>query len=286
MSFASDIKTELCKNESNINQLRLLCMGAVFAMNEGENGLCFKTECKKAADYIEQSMKQIQIPCKKIKYEIRGKMLYGVELSENPLTEDIPDCSDDEAFGAFLRGAFLVCGGAADPEKGYQLEIFLHDEKKCRRMLSLIEEHGMSAKLSTRRGSSFLYIRESEKISDILTFMGAMMQSMEIMNVKIMKEVKNKINRAVNCESANLDKTIAAANKQVDDIEYIFGTKGRSYLSDELLQVADIRINGTELSLSEIGAMLEPPISRSGVNHRLRKISEIAEKLRTQQKHK
>ena len=153
-------------------------------------------------------------------------------------------------------------------------------------MLSLIEEHGMSAKLSTRRGSSFLYIRESEKISDILTFMGAMMQSMEIMNVKIMKEVKNKINRAVNCESANLDKTIAAANKQVDDIEYIFGTKGRSYLSDELLQVADIRINGTELSLSEIGAMLEPPISRSGVNHRLRKISEIAEKLRTQQKHK
>ncbi len=285
MSFASDIKIELCKNESDKNQLRLLCMGAAFAMSEDENSRYFKTECKKAADYIEQTMSQLKIPCRKIKHEMRGTTLYGVELSKDALPSEIPDCSDDDAFGVFLRGVFLVCGGAADPEKGYQLEIFLHSEEKCRRLLSLIEEHGMSAKLSTRRGSSFLYIKESEKISDILTFMGAMMQAMEIMNIKIFKEVRNNVNRSVNCEAANLNKTIAAANKQADDIRYIFETKGRSYLSDELLQVADIRINGSELSLSDIGAMLEPPISRSGVNHRLKKISEIAEKLRIENKH-
>lgn len=285
MSFASDIKIELCKNESDKNQLRLLCMGAAFAMNEGDNCLYFKTECKKAADYVEQSMTQINIPCKKIKDEIRGRILYGIELSDKAFSKELPDCSDDDAFGVFLRGVFLVCGGAADPEKGYQLEIFLHDEQKCRMLLSLIEEHGMSAKLSTRRGSSFLYIKESEKISDILTFMGAMMQAMEIMNIKIFKEVRNNVNRTVNCEAANLNKTIAAANKQADDIRYIFEVKGRSYLSDELLQVADIRINGSELSLSDIGAMLEPPISRSGVNHRLKKISEIAERLRIENKH-
>lgn len=134
----------------------------------------------------------------------------------------MPDCSGDDAFGVYLRGIFLVCGLVANPEKGYQLELFLHDESKCRTLLSMIEEHGMGAKLSSRRGSSFLYIKESEKISDMLTYMGAMMQAMEIMNVKIYKEVRNNVNRSVNCEAANLDKTIAAAQKQADDINYIF----------------------------------------------------------------
>ncbi|MBQ8790777.1 MAG: DNA-binding protein WhiA [Ruminiclostridium sp.] len=282
MSFATEIKNELCKNESDKNQLRLLCMGAVFAMNEDGEKLSFRTECKKAADYIEQAMLQIKLPCRKSVFDIRGKTLYSVELSKASVVGGIPDCSDDDAFGIFLRGVFLVCGGAGDPEKGYQLEIFLHDEDKCRRLLSMIEEHGMTAKLSTRRGSSFLYIKESEKISDILTFMGAMMQAMEIMNIKIYKEVRNNVNRSVNCESANLDKTVAAANIQADDIEYIFAVKGRGYLSEELLKVADIRLENRELSLSDIGAMLEPPISRSGVNHRFRKISEIAKKLRAE----
>ena len=166
------------------------------------------------------------------------------------------------------------------PKKGYQLELFLHDESKCRTLLSMIEEHGMGAKLSSRRGSSFLYIKESEKISDMLTYMGAMMQAMEIMNVKIYKEVRNNVNRSVNCEAANLDKTIAAAQKQADDINYIFEKRGEGYLPDELLQVAKIRLTALELSLSDIGKMLEPPISRSGVNHRLRKISLIADTLR------
>lgn len=100
----------------------------------------------------------------------------------------MPDCSGDDAFGVYLRGVFLVCGLVANPEKGYQLELFLHDESKCRTLLSMIEEHGMGAKLSSRRGSSFLYIKESEKISDMLTYMGAMMQAMEIMNVKSIRK--------------------------------------------------------------------------------------------------
>ena len=110
--------------------------------------------------------------------------------------------------------------------------------------------------------------------------MGAMMQAMEIMNVKIYKEVRNNVNRSVNCEAANLDKTIAAAQKQADDINYIFEKRGEGYLPDELLQVAKIRLTALELSLSDIGKMLEPPISRSGVNHRLKKISLIADTLR------
>ncbi len=281
MSFASDIKAELRRIDNSTEMTDILCKGAAFAMNEDDdNKRSFKTESKKTRDYVALCLKDMGVSCKKTSVEIRGTTLHTLSLTDNSYGTEIPDCSDDDKFSAFLRGVFLVCGGAADPEKSYQLEFFLHSKEKCDILKQMIEEHGMTAKLSKRRGSHFLYIKESEKISDILTFMGAMMQSMEIMNVKIYKEVKNNVNRSVNCEAANLTKTIDAANNQADDIQYIFDNMGESYLSEELLQVARIRLSSRELSLSDIGAMLEPPISRSGVNHRLKKISSIAEKLR------
>ena len=286
MSFAADIKAELCRPEHNKQTLTVLCKGAAFAMSENGNTSSFKTESKKACDYIHQAFKEINENCAKTAENIRGKTLYSVTAECGEFANTLPDCSDDDAFGAFLRGVFLVCGGAADPEKGYQLELFLHSKEKCHILQQMIEEHGMTAKLSSRRSSYFLYIKESEKISDILTFMGAMMQAMEIMNVKIYKEVRNNVNRTVNCEAANLDKTIIAAQKQAQDIEYIFEHKGRSYLTEELLQVADIRLKARELSLSDIGRQLEPPISRSGVNHRLKRISLIADKLRSEREQK
>lgn len=287
MSFAADIKNELCKTEYSKKQLYLLAKGAAFAMTENGEEYFFQTENKRVADCIAQGFSSADekpdFSVGKAERNASGRragVFYTVTLSDKGFAKLLPDCSDDDAFGVFLRGVFLVCGFAANPEKGYQLELFLHDEEKCRSLAQMIEEHGMSVKLSSRRGSSFLYIKESEKISDMLTYMGAMMQAMEIMNVKIFKEVRNNVNRTVNCEAANLDKTIAAAAKQTDDINYIFDTKGREYLSDELLQVAEIRLKSPELSLSDIGKLLEPPISRSGVNHRLKKIGEIAAKLR------
>lgn len=284
MSFAADVKNELCKAEHSKKQLELLAKGAAFAMTEDGDGCFFNTENKKAARCIADAFESVGKENAVSESSFRGRMLYTVSLADKSYAHPVPDCSDDEAFGVYLRGVFLVCGLVANPEKGYQLELFLHNEEKCRQLLSMIEEHGMSAKLSSRRGSSFLYIKESEKISDMLTFMGAMMQAMEIMNVKIYKEVRNNVNRSVNCEAANLDKTIAAAQKQAEDIRYIFEHKGESYLPDELLQVAKIRLTALELSLSDIGKMLEPPISRSGVNHRLKKISLIADTLRGKEK--
>ncbi len=282
MSFATDIKTELCRIDNNTEMTNLLCSGAAFAfVTDTESSVrSFKTESKKARDFVAQCFKDMGLPFRKDFLEIRGTTLYSLTLNDSEYGKAVPDCSDDDHFSAFLRGVFLVCGGAADPEKSYQLEFFLHEKEKCDILKQMIEEHGMSVKLSCRRGSHFLYIKESEKISDILTFMGAMVQSMEIMNVKIFKEVKNNVNRSVNCEAANLSKTIDAANNQADDIKFIFSHKGKSYLSEELLQVAEIRLSSRELSLADIGKMLSPQISRSGVNHRLKKISEIAAKLR------
>ena len=125
-----------------------------------------------------------------------------------------------------------------------------------------------------------MYIKESENIEDVLTFMGASMSSLEIMNVKILKDVRNKANRIANCDSANIEKTIAASYKQIDDIEYIMNPAGFDSLSDELREIAEARMENPDMSLRELGQALTKPISRSGVNHRMRKLSLIAEELR------
>ena len=190
MSFAADVKNELCKAEHSRKQLELLSKGAAYAMTEDGEGCFFNTENKRVADSIADAFDSVGKEYSTGESTFRGRTLYTVTLADKSYAYPMPDCSGDDAFGVYLRGIFLVCGLVANPEKGYQLELFLHDESKCRTLLSMIEEHGMGAKLSSRRGSSFLYIKESEKISDMLTYMGAMMQAMEIMNVKIYKEVR------------------------------------------------------------------------------------------------
>ena len=140
----------------------------------------------------------------------------------------------------------------------------------------------MNIKSSTRKGKSLLYTKDSESISDILTFMGAMISSMEIMNAKIYKDLRNNVNRKVNCESANIEKTVSASRKQLEDIEYIEQKVGLGILSEELRPLAEIRKENIDLSLSEIGKMLG--ISRSGVYHRIKRIGETADRLRNENK--
>lgn len=125
-----------------------------------------------------------------------------------------------------------------------------------------------------------VYIKESESIEDVITFIGAPMCTLELMDIKVVKSVRNKVNRIVNCDSANLNKVIDAAIRQTEDIRLIDRTIGLENLSDELREVAELRINNADMSLQEIGESLEKPISRSGVNHRFRKIAKIAGELR------
>ena len=136
--------------------------------------------------------------------------------------------------------------------------------------------------MARRKGSELLYLKESEQIEDFLTLIGAPVSSMRLMEVKVMKTVRNHVNRTTNCETANLNKTVSAAASQVQDIRFIRDTVGLSYLGPELQEVAELRLKNEEMSLRELAANLSQPISRSGVNHRLRRISEIAEKLREQ----
>ena len=181
---------------------------------------------------------------------------------------------------AYLRGAFLGAGSVSDPEKGYHLEYVNRNESHAHFLQEIMTTMDMDPKIVMRKGNYVLYIKEGTRIVDLLNIMGAHNALMELENVRIVKEVRNNVNRIVNCETANLKKTVSAAIKQVEDIEYIQATIGIAALPENLQQVALFRLENPDSSLKELGQLLNPPVGKSGVNHRLKKISEIADELR------
>ena len=186
----------------------------------------------------------------------------------------------DEAAGAFLRGVFLTSGSVIDPLKEYHFELVVPYFNLCGDLQRFVAEHGIDLRQTRRKGTYVLYLKESEHIEDMFTFMGAVKSTLELMNVKIYKDVRNKVNRVTNCETANITKTVAASSRQIEDIETIWRLRGREYLPPELRELAELRCENPELSLRELGDSLETPISRSGVNHRLQRLAEIAAELR------
>ena len=181
---------------------------------------------------------------------------------------------------AFIRGAFLAAGSISAPEKFYHFEIVCATDKKAKQLQEIIQNFNIDAKIVERKKHFVVYIKEGSGIVDILNVMEAHIALMELENVRILKEVRNSVNRKVNCETANLNKTISAAVKQIEDIEYIRDNYGLSKLSESLEEMARLRLDNPDASLKELGDMLSPPVGKSGVNHRLRKICEIAEDLR------
>lgn len=181
---------------------------------------------------------------------------------------------------AYLRGAFLGAGTISDPEKGYHLELSCNSELLANDFKRLINSFGFKAKVFARKNNYVVYLKEGEQISDFLALLEAHSHVLEFENVRIVKELRNKTNRIVNCENANLDKIINSAAKQIEDIELIDARRGLDSLPDKLKEVARLRLDYPEAALSELGEMLDPPLKKSGINHRLRKIAEIADRLR------
>ncbi|MBQ6815359.1 MAG: DNA-binding protein WhiA [Lachnospiraceae bacterium] len=181
---------------------------------------------------------------------------------------------------AFVRGAFMATGSISTPEKFYHFEIVCNSYDKAVQLNELISSFQIEAKIVERKKHFVVYIKEGSGIVDILNVMEAHVALMNLENVRILKEMRNSVNRKVNCETANLNKTVAAAVKQTMDIKYIRDTVGLSSLPETLRQLAEVRLENPDVSLKELGTLLDTPIGKSGVNHRLRKISEIAEGLR------
>ncbi len=309
MSFSSEIKKELCVvKDMPQSEMSAMLYGIFYASRISEGIPLVQTEKMYLLNAVRTLCDEVfpDVKHETVRLVKNGGSLYTFRIGAgyDRIVRLFGDYSNidssvvsgnDDLSGAFLRGIFAACGSVTDPNKEYHLEIVLPDRERAEALHSFINEHGMAIKTTVRArrgrivdengtvhptGSLVLYAKESELIEDFLTYIGAGNHSMEIMQVKIMKDFRNRVNRSVNCESANLDKTVAAAGKSVEDIEYIYSTKGAEWLSEELRETAELRIENPEMPLSELCQQFRKPISRSGLNHRLKKLSKLAEELR------
>ena len=181
---------------------------------------------------------------------------------------------------AFIRGAFMASGSISDPARFYHFEIVCDCEEKAVQLRDMINSFDLNAKVVMRKKNYVVYIKEGTQIVEALNIIEAHVSMMDLENVRILHEVRNTVNRRVNCETANLKKTVTTARKQIKDIEYIRDTIGLSSLKEGLEEVARARLENPDMPLKNLGLLLSEPVGKSGVNHRLKKISEIAESLR------
>ena len=303
MSFASDLKDELCKEvPEEESALHALLYGfLLFSYKFRADEISFSVLHEPTARlFAEALMTHCGVPAKiTFKERVRGT-LYKVCIEKASERRKVMDAfyhvpgephlrinraniENEDDVRYFLRGAYLVCGSLTNPEKDYHCEFDVSYMNLCKDLSALIGEVLAQPKSTIRRGSYMVYYKESENIEDLLTYIGAPMSAVELMNIKIIKDIKNRVNRRMNCDNANLDKTLNASFQQVQDIKYIFDVKGNTFLSEELRTVAEIRLENPDMSLRELGESVEPPLSRSGVNHRLKRIGEIAAEIRKQQ---
>jgi DNA-binding protein WhiA len=176
---------------------------------------------------------------------------------------------------AFLRGAFLAGGSVTDPRKGYHLELATSHHSVSREVLALMRELDQEPKAAQRKGNAVIYFKQSEKIEDFLTCVGAPIAAMEVMNAKLERDLRGKVNRRVNCDAANLDKAVEAAMSQVEAIRRLEGAGTLITLPDKLREVAALRLAHPEDTLAQLAQRCDPPITKSALNHRLRKLVEL-----------
>ena len=186
----------------------------------------------------------------------------------------------DNCRRAYIRGAFLSAGSISDPNKGYHLEIVCHSEEQADALKGMIACFDIEAKTVIRKNHYVVYIKEGSQIVDLLNVMEAHISLMNLENIRIVKQVRNSVNRQVNCETANLNNTVAASVRQREDILLIQEKIGLSALPEGLSEIASIRLEYPDMNLKDLGECLDPPVGKSGVNHRLRKLHEIADGLR------
>ncbi len=207
-------------------------------------------------------------------FNIINKNLYEEELFSSLIVNKV--CCKR----AYIRGAFLGIGYICAPEKNYHLEFICNTYKQAQNLQNLINFFEIDAKTIEKKEHFIVYIKEAEQIVELLNIIEAHKALLELENIRIFKDVRNNVNRIVNCETANLNKIVSTGIKQKENIEFIKNTVGLDYLPKQLKEIAILRLENPDVSLKELSQMISPPISKSGVNHRLKKISIIAENLR------
>lgn len=287
MSFSKDVKEELAKHIGSARHCQLAELAAIMHFcgqygrdREGNYTIGFQTENESVARKGFTLLKKtynIDTDVE-IREEQMGEILSKIGDLDKPVSPILIKNSCCQR--AFLRGAFLSVGSISDPAKGYHMEFVCTDADKAGQLQGVIQGFDIEAKIVLRKKYHVVYLKEGESIVDLLNVCEAHVSLMKLENLRILKEMRNSINRRVNCEAANITKTVNAAARQIEDIEYIRAHGGFQSLPDSLRQIAQIRLENPDAPLKELGEYLDPPVGKSGVNHRLRKLSEIAENMR------
>lgn len=278
MSFSKDVKNELLLAVPSGRHCRLAELAALVTMSGQFEGGIWKNdeENNRTAKKAEKLMTLLDIDVN----SEEGRKALKLVRHKNTYAADRILIERSCCKQAYIRGAFLTSGSVTAPEKGYHLEIVCANDIHADNVLYIMSEFGLEPKQVERKKYKVIYIKDGSMIVDMLNIMGAHVSLMDMENVRILKDMRNSVNRRVNCETANISKTVSAAVKQIDDIRYIEKVKGMKYLPANLRSLAEMRLEEPELPLKELGERLSPPLGKSGVNHRLRKISEIANELR------
>ena len=309
MSFASQVKEELCKGEhgrchalparfpAGTGCQLAECMGIALYCNTCSAGeLRIITENRRFAQRLPELFRR----CFGITFDVfpdvsesTGKLtiavtdpgklrmifdVFGYELGSSVsvhLNRGLLE--EDCCRSAFLRGAFLAGGSVTDPDKRYHLELVTSHRSVSWEVYALLLDMGFLPKETQRSGSSVLYFKQSDAIEDILTTMGAPVSAMHIMEAKVEKDLRNSVNRRVNCETANLTKVVDAAQEQVNAIERLMSSEQWAALPDKLRQTAQLRCDNPEATLQELAELSTPPVSKSAINHRLRKLLALSD---------
>lgn len=253
----------------------------IFSLVKSLFGLQTEVLVQRKARLRKNNVYLVRIPPQQGMNEILSRlgMLDGAGRLEDTVREDLVrrEC----CRRAYLRGAFLGGGSVNSPEGTYHLEVITGNEKFARFIGKLMQKLHLAAKVSQRKNWYVVYLKESDQIVGFLNIMGAHSALLNFENARIYKEMRNQVNRLVNCETANLNKTVNASVRQLDNIQLIRDTVGLEQIPESLRETADLRVRYPDASLKELGDMMQPRLGKSGVNHRLRKIEEIAEKIRS-----
>ena len=324
MSFSAEVKEELVKHIPSARHCQIAQIAAMITMEgkvsisaDEEYRIIITTESIYVAECYDELVRRAfhicpEILCRKNRsvnggyiYQIlvlqheeamrileATKLIHPVDVSTDAYANIYEDTIQQLVVQnvcckrAFLKGSFLAAGSISDPQKGYHFEIVCDSEEKAVMMKEMMECFELEPKIIPRKKYFVLYLKEGSMIADMLKIMEAHISLLEFENVRILRDVRNDVNRKVNCETANLNKTVNAAVKQVEDILYLKGRGKLTNLPKPLLEIADLRSEYQDASLKELGDMLNPPVGKSGVNHRLRKISNYANEVREKEENK
>lgn len=305
MSFSSKVKEELAALTDRARHCQTAELAAMISgigrihMQDGQMHITLTTENEQLAQKYIELLRQLCGICANPAQLRQNKISYRIDISgqeevrklflllkimgadghvrENMTLTDGLLLQKSCCKRAFLRGAFLSTGSMSDPRKSYHFEIVCENQEKAAQLQELFRSFELDAKVVTRKYHQVVYIKEGSQIVDALNIMGAHMALMDLENVRILKEMRNDINRRVNCETANINKTVSAAYRQQEAIRFLQRRGALRELPEQLQQMAVLRMENPEATIKELGELCLPCVGKSGVNHRLRKLEEIAE---------